>query len=151
MATAAADAVFLDTNVLVFANVAEAPRHDIALRAIEDRYASGVELWISRQALREYLAVLSRPQTFTSPQPTATLVERVRYFAARFRIAEDGPDVTERLLALLTTVPLGGSQVHDANVVATMQARGIRRLLTDNGDDFARFGGVIEVILLQSR
>jgi predicted nucleic acid-binding protein len=60
MATADAEAVFLDTNVLIYANVAESPFHQIALRAVESRARAGVELWISRQVLREYLAVLTR-------------------------------------------------------------------------------------------
>ena len=65
MATMAASAVFLDTNVLVYATVASAPLHLIAAEAIERLEQEGGELWISRQVIREYLAVLTRPQTFT--------------------------------------------------------------------------------------
>ena len=144
MATAAADAVFLDTNVLVHANVAESPMHQVALQAIETRYSAGVELWVSRQVLREYLAVLSRPQTFSRPQPAVTLAARIRYFAERFCVADEGRDVTERLLALVEQIPMGGSQIHDANI-ATMQAYGLGHLLTENTDDFGRFGELITV------
>ncbi len=66
MATMDGDPVFLDTNVLVYANVAESPFHQATITAIETRYASGVGLWISRQILREFLATLSRPQAFTN-------------------------------------------------------------------------------------
>ena len=52
MASAGAEAVFLDTNVLVHANVAESPLHQLALTAIQKRYDAGVELWVSRQVLR---------------------------------------------------------------------------------------------------
>ena len=76
--------VFLDTNVLVYANVAEAPLHLVALQVIQLREQAGVELWISRQVLREYLATLSRPQTFTPPIPVATLITQVHSFATRF-------------------------------------------------------------------
>ena len=41
---------------------------------------------------------------------------------------------------------LGGRQVHDANVVATMLAHGERRLLTFNEADFRRFAAVIEIV-----
>jgi predicted nucleic acid-binding protein len=150
MASADAEAVFLDTNVLVHANVAESPLHQIALTAIQKRYDAGVELWVSRQVLREYLAVLSRPQTFSAPQPMSTLSERVRYFAERFRVADEGADVTEHLLAVLERIPVGGSQVHDANIVATMQAYGIKQLLTDNTDDFARFSEIVTVLSLDA-
>ena len=151
MTSAGANAVFLDTNVLVHANVAEAPLHTSALAAIEQRYVAGAELWVSRQVLREYVAVLSRPQSFSAPQPMSTLIERVRYFSSRFRVADEGPEVTERLLALLEQITVGGSKVHDANIVATMQANGIKQLLTDNVDDFARFSQLITVLPLGAR
>jgi len=142
------DRIFLDTNVLVYANVAESPLHQGALRAIETRYNAGVELSISRQVLREYLATFSRPQRFMNPRPIATVVERVRFFQKRFRVVEDGPHVTERLLTLMQQIPIGGKQVHDANIVATMLGHGIPALLTHNTDDFARFSGFITVLPL---
>ncbi len=145
MATGDADALFLDTNVLVYANVADAPLHAEALEAIQARHRSGMALWTSRQVLREYLAALSRPQTFTRPRPVTTRVERVRYFESRFRVAEDGPQVTTQLRALMEQAPVGGKQVHDANIVATMLVYGVRRLLTANPSDFARFAALVTV------
>lgn len=142
--------VFLDTNILVFANVAEAPLHELARTAIETRYNAGTELWISRQILREYLSTLSRPQTFSKPQPVSTLVERVRFFQNRFRVAEDGPQVTEKLIDLMEQVAIGGKQVHDANIVATMLVYGVHRLLTHNTGDFARFSQFITVLSLEA-
>lgn len=60
MATTDANPIFADTNVLVYANVAAAPLHAIAIQAIQDPEQAGVKLWISRQVIREYLAVLRR-------------------------------------------------------------------------------------------
>jgi len=142
------NAVFLDTNILVYANVAESPFHQAALQAIQTRYQAGVELWISRQVLREYLAILTRPQVFTNPQPVSTLIANVQTFENRFRVAEDNPQVTETLLTLMEQIPVGGRQVHDANIVATMQVYGIPQLLTHNTVDFARFSEFIAVLPL---
>ena len=75
----------------------------------------------------------------------AELVADVTRFQTQFRVAEDGPAVTGHLLNLIQSIPLGGRQVHDANIVATMQAHGLRRLLTHNTTDFARFGAIITV------
>jgi predicted nucleic acid-binding protein len=145
MATTAADPVFADTNVLVYAAIASAPLYGPAFARLDAFRQAGVELWVSRQILREYLAVLSRPQPYTPPLPTATLIADIIRFQSQFRIAEDGPVVTANLLALLGSIPIGGKQVHDANIVATMQAHGLRRLLTHNTADFARFGTLIQV------
>ena len=47
MATAEDSAVFLDTNVLVHASVAEAPLHDLARERIDGYEDEGRQLWIS--------------------------------------------------------------------------------------------------------
>jgi predicted nucleic acid-binding protein len=146
-----ASPTFLDTNVLVFASIDQAPRHAVALSAIQVREQAGVDLWISRQVLREYLAVLSRPQTFTPPLPVSVLVNQVRAFESRFHVAADTAEVTSFLLDLIQQIPVGGSQVHDANIVATMQACDIHYLVTDNTSDFRRFARLITVLpLVQS-
>jgi predicted nucleic acid-binding protein len=140
--------IFLDTNILVYANVEESPFHQVALQTIEKLYQAGVELWISRQVLREYLSTLTRPKTFASPQPVATVIARVRYFSTRFQVAQDDAQITERLLKLIEEISIGGKQVHDANIVATMQVYGIEQLLTHNVNDFERFSNLITLVPL---
>jgi predicted nucleic acid-binding protein len=149
MTSGDANHIFLDTNILVFANAAEAPLHDVALKAIEDRYTAGMDLWVSRQVLREYLVTFSRPQKFLNPRPMTTVIERVRYFQNRFWVAEDNYQITERLLALMEQIALGGKQVHDAHIVATMLVYNIPTLLTHNTDDFERFSSLITVLPLE--
>ncbi|MGH8001916.1 MAG: type II toxin-antitoxin system VapC family toxin [Brasilonema sp.] len=144
-----ANAIFMDTNILVYANVSESPLHEVALQAIQSCYDAGVELWISRQVLREFLRTLTRPQAFINPRPLATIIERVRFFKTQFRVADDTLKVTERLLSLMEEITIGGKQVHDANIVATMLVYGIPQLLTHNTGDFARFSELIIVLPLQ--
>lgn len=145
MTSGAADPLFTDTNILVYTSVTAAPFHQVALRSLERLYDAGTELWVSRQVLREYLAARSRPQTFSLPTPAAVLAERVRHYETRFRVAEDSPAVTERLLQLMQQIPIGGKQVHDANIVATMLVHGVPRLLTANAGDFRRFSHLITI------
>jgi len=146
MATTAAEqpALFVDTNVLVYANVAEAPQHQAALTAVTQARKNGRTLWISRQVLREYLVTLTRPQTFQEV-PKATVLEQVRLFGEHFEIADDTHAVTGRLLQLITDTPIGGKQVHDVNIVATMLTHDIPTLLTHNGRDFERFKDYITI------
>jgi predicted nucleic acid-binding protein len=148
MMTGGAEAIFLDTNVLVYASTIRAPLHQVAQQAIQQFYDSGRNIWISRQILREYLVTLSRPQAFTNPLPIETLTTEINRFQTRFQIAEDSPQVTERLLVLMAEIAIGGKQVHDANIVATMQVYGINELLTHNTVDFDRFSEVITVLPL---
>lgn len=148
MATTAADPVFVDTNILAYAQFGLTPLHPAALAKLQDLAAAGHPLWISRQILREYLASMSRPGTLTVPVSMATLRADVRSFESRFLVAEDGPGVTSHLLNLLGSVACGGKQVHDANIVATMLVHGMSKLLTHNVADFKRFAAHITVIPL---
>jgi predicted nucleic acid-binding protein len=62
MATMDDNPLFIDTNILVYANVIETPFHEQALAAINTAHQAGRTIWISRQVIREYLVTLTRPQ-----------------------------------------------------------------------------------------
>jgi predicted nucleic acid-binding protein len=148
MATTDVESTFVDTNILIYANLASSPENGTARTRLEELVSGGSELWISRQVLREYIASLTRPQAFTKPISPAEISLDIRRFESQFEIAEDGPSVTAHLLDLLNEIPMGGKQIHDANIVATMLVHGIKRLLTHNVADFRRFASFIEVIPL---
>ncbi len=148
MVTVGDSSVFINTNILIYANVASAPYHQLAIKTLQNLDNSGSELWISRQILREFIATLTRPQTFVNTQPPEVIIERIQFFEQCFQAAEDGSQVTARLLNLLQTIPMGGRQIHDANIIATMLTSRINQLLTHNVRDFDRFSGLITVIPL---
>jgi predicted nucleic acid-binding protein len=50
------------------------------------------------------------------------------------------------LVTLCREVFVGGRQIHDANIVATMLAHGERRLLTFDTADFRRYGDRIVLV-----
>ena len=138
--------MFVDTNVLVKGRILEAPGHAAAREELETAFGDSEPLRISRQVLREYLAVVTRPQPWAVGLTREEALADVGRFADAFEILEDGPAVTDRLLALCREVPVGGRQIHDANIVATMLAHGECRLLTFNTEDFRRYGDRIELL-----
>jgi predicted nucleic acid-binding protein len=73
------------------------------------------------------------------------VIERVRYLESHFQVADDTAAVTGQLVRLMGDFRIGGKQVHDANIVATMQAQDIPCLLTYNIDDFKRFDTLIRI------
>ncbi len=143
----AAEPVFADTNILVYASRQRSPFHARATAGLRHAGSEGGSLWFSRQILREYLAVVTRPQPAEPALSSTAAVADAEGFLAKFNVAEDGLRVTRTLLQLLAQYPSGGKQVHDANIVATMLTHGITRLLTFNEADFRRFGSVIEVVV----
>lgn len=143
------NALFIDTNILIYANVATAPLHQQALNAIRTAHQAERPLWISRQVLREFVATRTRPQTFARPSAPETTIERVRYLEEHFLVGDDTAVVTKYLVKLMREFQIGGKQVHDANIVATMQAYDIPALLTHNTKDFERFGKIIRIEALE--
>lgn len=138
--------MFVDTDVLVYARILEAPEHDAARAGLASAFGAPEPVRISRQVLREYLAIVTRPQTWPVAIDRAEALDDVERLAAAFEVLEDGPAVTDRLVSLCREVSVGGMQIHDANIVATMLAYGERRLLTFNVADFRRYAGHIELI-----
>jgi predicted nucleic acid-binding protein len=143
VAAGSAAKVFVDTNVFVYSTVPSSPFHIEALDALQSLGAAGVERWASQQILREYLATMTRLKA-----PFPAIFNNIRNFRQSYRIAQDSAGVFDELLTLLSTIPCGGKQVHDANIVATMLVHGVPNLLTHNTADFQRFSHLITVIPL---
>ena len=141
-----ASRVFVDTNVLIYAAVQEAPQHQQARHIIDQLKHSNTEMWLSRQVLREFLAALTRPQSFCRQYPLEDLLTASQEYERQFVVAEDQDLVTQQLYLLLDKVPCGGKQIHDANIVATMLTFDIPRIITYNFTDFFRFSGFIDVV-----
>ena len=138
--------MFIDTNVLVSSRVPGAPDHEVARARLERVIQSSEPVRISRQIMREYLLVVTRPQTWPVAITREEALDDVQRMTSVLEVLEDGPAVTESLIALCREVPVGGRQIHDANIVATMLAHGERRLLTFNTADFRRFGDRIDLV-----
>lgn len=138
--------MFIDTNVLVRARFAVAPGHASARARLRDAVSGDQRPRISRQVVREYLAVVTRPQTWSAPLTMPDALRDVDWFTSTFDVLEDGPEVTRILTALCREVQVAGRQIHDANIVATMLAHAEGRLLTFDRGDFRRYGDRIALI-----
>jgi predicted nucleic acid-binding protein len=67
---------------------------------------------------------------------------RARFFEARLRLLPESLGVHEEWRKLLVTHSISGVQVHDARLAAAMHVYGVRRILTFNDRDFARFSNL---------
>ena len=140
--------MFIDTNVLVYASMLESPDHHVARARLKWASHQPEPLRISRQVVREYLAVVTRPQAWPVSITREDALNAVQRFVNTFQVLEDGPFVTKTLISLCREVVVAGKHIHDANIVATMLAHGERKLLTFNTADFRRYGDRIELVAL---
>ncbi len=137
MATMDADLLFLDTNILIHASVASSSRHEECLSFLQNQEDAGVEMVINRQVLREFMAVLSRPQSFTNPVSIGNIVSLVTEFRQAWTVHDETDEISDRLIRLVSEIPCGGKQVHDANIVATMLTHSIPHWLPTTWPIFA--------------
>jgi predicted nucleic acid-binding protein len=145
------DAVFVDTNVLVHANDADSPfQHDARTRLLA-LHAGGSDLWISRQVLREYAVVVSRKMNENGAFDAVALIQDLERLETEFRVIDEDHRVSALLRKLIQTHAVKGKPIHDANIVASMQAHGIHTLVTQNERDFVRYVPQIEILPMTAR
>ena len=77
--------MFVDTNILVNARIREAPHHDPARASLERALGGPEPVHISRQIIREYLAVVTRPQAWPVPITRSEALDDVRRLEGAFQ------------------------------------------------------------------
>jgi predicted nucleic acid-binding protein len=140
--------IFIDTNILLRIHVTSAERSGTVRAAIATLNTRFAPVWISRQVLREFASVLTREQPYAPAVPAPDVIQMMRPFETQYRIADETAGVTSSWYSLLETIPVGGKQVHDANIVATMLSYQISHLFTLNMSDFGRYAHLITLVSL---
>ena len=139
----AGERLFCDTNVLVSAVDRRRKLHAQALHVLNALPNRGVALCVSGQIVREFLVVCTRPVDANGlGLSQREAVRNAEAIIERSTILAENRNVPVRLLDIVRTTTCGGKQLHDVNVVATMQEHGLTRLVTGNPDDFRRFKGI---------
>jgi len=138
--------IFIDTNILVHANVLHSSFNQdarVALRALPDLYDS---YWINRQVTHEYLKVMSLEMRKANRLDYSILRREVNDFLQIMKIAETSDAKIARHLTLMEETSTSGRQIYDANIVTTMLANDVDSILTHNVSDFKRFEHLITLL-----
>lgn len=100
-------------------------------------------LFTNGQVFREYLVVATRPlkNNGFGLSPNDAL-SNIQAFGTCIQLLNESPAVARKLQQLVADDTLKGKRIHDANIVATMQANGLTRLKTYNPSDFMTFEGI---------
>ncbi len=124
----------LDTNVLVYADSADAPVKQLrAIALIRGLRASG-EAVLSTQVLQEFVNVALRKLRLPPP-----LIRERLAFYRRFDLVQNTPDLIAGALDLHV---LHGLSFYDALIVQAASASGCPRLLSEDLQDGAVIAGV---------
>lgn len=144
----AGEKIFIDTNVLVYANNTLSPFCFSARAQLQQAFSNYESVWLSRQVLREFAVIISREMQSLGKIDFQLLESTIQRLEEDFFVAEDNQLITFRLLRLLEETNSSGKQVHDANIVATMLVHGLDTILTHNTQDFKRFSHLITLMPL---
>ena len=143
MTIEAGDIVFLDTSVLLAATDEGRADHRPARWLWERGGQRGVHPALSGQVVREYLVVATRPEEANGlGMDLENALQNVTAFLGRAAFYEETEAVGRKLAELVGAHGIQGKRIHDANVVATMLAHGLSKLVTANTSDFELFSEI---------
>ncbi len=104
-------------------------------------------LVIAPQNLIEFWAVATRSTKENGlGLTTAEAGDELAGIRNFFRLLPYTPQVVEIWQNLVMQHGVSGKQAHDAHLVAMMTVHGVHRILTLNGDDFARYESIKVIV-----
>ena len=139
MATAAGEAVFVDTNILIYANNKESALCEMAREKLDALTRSGNTLVVSNQVIREYLVIMTRPGFVEKPISVKSALDDAERMMDELALLFPDQNSTDKLMELILRYQIRGKRIHDAAIVALMLANGITDILTHNTDSFKSF------------
>ncbi len=137
--------VLVDTNVLLRRTQPDHPQYGVAVESVRGLLASGEPVYYMLQNIAEFWNVLTRPAANNGMGVSAaTALVEVEKIERATELLPDTPAMYGEWKRLVVQHGVMGVKVHDARLVAAMNVHGVRRLLTFDAGDFARYG--IEVL-----
>jgi predicted nucleic acid-binding protein len=131
----------VDTNLLLALALSSHPNHSGALAAFERELAAGGDVAISLSVAAEFFRVITDPKRLTPP---LEMSEAIRWFESWIQKVEPvwlnpGDAAIATWFAWTIRFQLGRKRILDTQYAALLQANGIRRVLTNNKEDFEVF------------
>ena len=132
--------ILLDSNILIRWLESGDLLQPIVDRAVDSLIRAGAFPCYTSQNLGEFWNVLTRPLDRNGFGLTPLEADRrTRMIENQIPMLPDDPRVHLVWRGLLVAHAISGVQVHDARIAAAMQVHGVKRILTLNTRDFARF------------
>jgi predicted nucleic acid-binding protein len=150
MKTVSKTSIFVDTNILFYANNPADVFGGQAIARINELASADNSLIISTQIIREYTAVTLRNAQFHKLPFDITLrtvLNNIATFRRDFIVVGEKVDSLDNWLSLLPQITTS-KDVFDFNIAATLKSEGINHILTHNVSDFKKFSTWLTVLPL---
>src|SRR6266436_10337665 len=130
----------VDSNILLRWVKPDHNDYPLVVSAIDVILRREDVLCYTSQNVGEFWSTCTRPLDRNgfalSPQETD---QRAKFFEEKLRLLPDSLAVHAEWRKLLVTSGVSAVQVHDARLAAAMRVHGVKRILTFNERDFARY------------
>lgn len=137
--------VLVDTNVLLRRTQPEHAQYTVAVESVRRILATGEAVHYTLQNIAEFWNVLTRPPASNGLGLSGVIaLSEVEKIENAMQLLPDTVAMYGEWKRLILQHGVSGVKVHDTRLVAAMNVHGVRRLLTFNTGDFARYG--IEVL-----
>jgi predicted nucleic acid-binding protein len=137
--------VLVDTNVLLRRTQPEHEHYAVAVESVVRLLASGEPVHFTLQNIAEFWNALTRPVASNGlGLSAATALAEVEKIETALTLLPDVPAIYAEWKRLVAQYGVQGVKVHDARLVAAMNVHAVRRILTFDASDFARYG--VEVL-----
>ena len=133
----------MDTNILLRSADRLHASSLLARTSMKFLFRRGQTLGVAKQSLLEAWVVATRPREVNgfgySPQVAAEGPAKTKRL---FRVLSDADDIYAEWESLVVEHQVVGKTAYDARLVAIMRIYGVGTILTFNGEDFNRYGGI---------
>ncbi|MGA3068415.1 MAG: PIN domain-containing protein [Tepidisphaeraceae bacterium] len=134
----------LDTNVLVYAADADSHLHAAAARLVDRGLRQRGEFCVAPQNIVEFAAVVTRARFVARPMPSSELKRMGDVLYRSRRLGKIYPRRGTVIRAIREGAAMGitGAIWYDLFLAMTMRDAGVEIIVTENMQDFRRFGFV---------
>lgn len=133
----------IDANVLVALAAKEHPHHSQAVEVFDLVLAADEDIVLSPSVAAEFLHVVTDPRRITPAQEMADAIVWLQAWATEVAPVWLTPNdaAIELWFKWMAEFQLGRKRILDTQYAALLHTHGVKRLLTNNADDFRVFGG----------
>lgn len=131
--------ILVDVNLLVYAHVDGAPRHDAARAWLDAQLNGGGRVGLPWPSLLGFLRLATNPRITSPPAPLSAAIAQIEAWLGcdNVWIPQPSEGHAEILMQLLRAVGARGNLVSDAHLAALALEHGLTLCSADS--DFARF------------
>jgi predicted nucleic acid-binding protein len=135
--------ILLDTNILLRISEPAHSHHSASVSALRTLALQGHSFCIASQTISEFLAVATRPVVDRGlGMAQAKADEELTKVISSLEMLYDSKAVIDELRRFVVLHSISGKSVHDAHLVAAMNANAVSHLLTINTRDFNRYTNI---------